>query len=137
MSKPDIARTAYTIERFLNALRMSDGPERTRIEVGIVRWLASTVRGKEDCVVFSKSVIDCFNRGKNLKSYDVPEVSLEKAIWCDGTHISEIDREEYLGSGKLIKLGTGDLDLSMPEPALPSPVAFPLASDAEKDSVSS
>lgn len=137
MSKPDIERTAYTIECFLNALRMSDGPERTRIEVGIVRWLASTVRGKEDCVVFSKSVIDCFNRGKNLKSYDVPEVTLEKAVWCDGTHISEIDREQYLGSGKLIKLGTGDLDLSMPEPAAPAPVAFPLASEAETDSVSS
>jgi hypothetical protein len=137
MSKPDIERTAYTIECFLNALRMSDGPERTRIEVGIVRWLASTVRGKEDCVVFSKSVIDCFNRGKNLKSYDVPEVSLGKAIWCDGTRISEIDREEYLSSGKLIKLGMGDLDLTMPAPSAAPPVASTQASDGETDSASS
>ena len=133
MSKPDIERTAYTIECFLNALRMSDGPERTRIEVGIVRWLASTVRGKEDCVVFSKSVIDCFNRGKNLKSYDVPEVVLVKAIWCDGTSISEIDREEYLSSGKLIKLGVGDLDLTMPEPSAPRPVALTAAADADAE----
>ena len=115
MSKPDIERTAYTIECFLNALRMNDCPERTRIEVGIVRWLASTVRGKDDCAVYSKSIIDCFNRGKNLKSYDVPEVKLEKAIWCDGTRISEIDREEYLSTGKLVKLGMDGLDLTMPD----------------------
>ncbi len=114
MSKPDLERTAYTIECFLNALRIKDGPERTKVEVGIVRWLASSVRGKEDSAVYSASVIDCFSRGRNLKSYTVPEVTLEKVIWCDGTHISEIDREVYLSNGKIIKLGMADLDLTMP-----------------------
>ncbi|MEI7429681.1 MAG: hypothetical protein WCL27_04430 [Betaproteobacteria bacterium] len=114
MSKPDLERTAYTIECFLNALRMNDGLARTKVEVGIVRWLASSVRAKEDSAVYSKSVIDCFSRGRNLKSYEVPEITLDKTVWTDGSQISEIDRDEYLSTGKIIKLGIEGLDLTMP-----------------------
>ena len=132
MSKPDLERTAYTVECFLNALRISDGPARTKIEVGIVRWLASPVRGRDDSAVYSKSIIDCFSHGKNLKSYDVPEVKLEKVIWCDGTHISEIDREEYLSTGKIVQLGQEGLDLSMP----PQPAAMPLVDNSKASEIS-
>jgi hypothetical protein len=114
VSKPDLERTAYTIECFLNALRMNDGLARTKVEVGIVRWLASSVRAKDDSAVYSKSVIDCFSRGRNLKSYEIPEITLDKAVWTDGSQISEIDHDEYLSTGKIVKLGMEGLDLSMP-----------------------
>ena len=40
MNTNDLQRTAYTVECFLNALRLEDGPERTPLEETLVRWLA-------------------------------------------------------------------------------------------------
>ncbi len=38
MNAPELQRTAYTVECFLNALRLDDGPARTAIEEWLVRW---------------------------------------------------------------------------------------------------
>lgn len=37
MSPDELARTAYTVECFLNALRLEDGRARTEVEARLVR----------------------------------------------------------------------------------------------------
>ena len=68
MNAPELQRTAYTVECFLNALRLDDGPARTAIEEWLVRWLAGAAHKKGDCVIYRKSSIDCYSGGKVVKS---------------------------------------------------------------------
>ena len=39
MATPDLERTAFTVECFLNALSLDDGPARTAVEEQLVCWL--------------------------------------------------------------------------------------------------
>ncbi len=114
VNMPDLERTAYTVECFLNALRMNDGPARTAIEEWLVRWLTGTSHRKGDCVVYGKSMIDCYSGGNVVKSFSVPEVTQPRTIWCDGSKISVIDGEEFLSTGKLVMLGMAGLVLTLP-----------------------
>lgn len=114
MSKPDLERTAYTIECFFNALGIADGPERIADEEWIVRWLASIIRRQNDCIVYSQLVIDCYSGGKVVKSYAVPETTLGATIWSDGERLSKIDGEVFFKTGKLVMLGLDGLSLDLP-----------------------
>jgi hypothetical protein len=111
---PDLERTAYSIECFLNALRINDGPERTSTEEWLVRWLTGSSHKQGDCVLYRKSRIECLSGGKVVKSFAVPEVKQSRTIWCDGNKLSVIDGEEFTGTGKLVMLGTAGLLLAMP-----------------------
>ena len=114
MSTPDLERTAYTVECFLNALRLEDGQARTAIEEWLVRWLAGPVRRKGDCVIYRKSSIDCYSSGKVAKSFAVPDVTQTRTIWCDGSKLSVIDGEEFVSKGTLVMLGAAGLMLTLP-----------------------
>ena len=114
MSVPDLERTAYTVECFLNALRLDDSHERTVTEEWLVRWLAGRGHKKGDCIIYSKSMIDCYSGGKVVRSFPVPQANQPRTIWCDGNKISVIDGEEYLSTGKLVMLGTAGLMLTLP-----------------------
>ena len=121
MSTPDLERTAYTVECFLNALRMNDGSPRTAIEEWLVRWLAGATHKRGDCAVYGKSMIDCYSGDKVVKSFAVPEVTQPRTIWCDGSKLSVIDGEEFLSTGKLVMLGMAGLVLTMPGMAMKRP----------------
>ena len=68
MSTNDLQRTAYTVECFLNALRLEDGPTRTQVEEPLVRWLADSARGKQDHLIYQEGRITCHAGGKDRKS---------------------------------------------------------------------
>ena len=73
MSTNDLQRTAYTVECFLNALRLEDSPARTQIEEPLVRWLADGARGKHDHLIYQE-VADmeaAIMEGSNLTGLDV------------------------------------------------------------------
>ena len=114
MRAPDLQRIAYTVECFLNALRLEDGAERTSIEEWLVRWLANPARRKADCVIYSKSRIDCYCGRKVEKSFAVPAATQPRTIWCDGNKLSVIDGEEFISKGALVMLGASGLMLTMP-----------------------
>ena len=114
MSKPDLARAAHTVECFMNALRIPDGPQRTAVEEMLTRWLGGPVRGKTDCVVYHAGRVDCYLGGKPMKHYDVPGVSELRTIWCDGTHIAVIDGEALRTTRMVVPLEDQSLDISMP-----------------------
>ena len=114
MSTPDLERTAYTVECFLNALRLEDGLARTSIEECSVRWLAGSVRRKSDCVIYRASTIGCYSGGRVEKSFAVPRVAQTQTLWCDGRSLSVVDGEEFLRQGALIMRGTSGLMLTMP-----------------------
>ena len=114
MSTTNLERTAYTVECFLNSLRLNDGPARTAIEEWLTRWLADGTRKSGDCAIYGKSTIDCYSDNKVVKSFAVPEVTQPRTIWCDGSKLSVIDGEEFLGTGKLVMLGVAGLVLTMP-----------------------
>ena len=49
-----------------------------------------------------------------VNSFAVPEVTQTRTLWCDGSKLSVIDGEEFMGSGKLVMLGVAGLVLTMP-----------------------
>ena len=59
MNTIDLQRTAYTVECFLNALRLEDGPERTQLEESLVRWLADGARSPRDHLIYQQNRISC------------------------------------------------------------------------------
>jgi len=114
VSRPDLERTAYTVECFLNALRLDDGPERTKVEAILTRWLAAPGHREDEFVIFSDGRIECRSRGKEYNTFKVPEARQDKTIWCDGTQIAIVDGAEFWSSGKLVMQGMDGLDLSLP-----------------------
>ena len=68
MSAPDLARAACTVECFLNAMRMEDGPERTALEEKLVRWLTRNGHQKGDCLTLSAGKRSYFHIHFILKS---------------------------------------------------------------------
>ena len=116
MAPDELARTAYTAECFLNALRLEDGRERTEIEEKLVKWLIA-MENKSGYAVFSDGNIFC-HTGKEgsraIKSIPVPAASRQHALWCNHKKLSEIDAHSYAGNGKLVMLGTAALLMTLP-----------------------
>lgn len=119
MTRPDLERTAYTVECFFNALRLNDGAERTHVETILTRWLAGPAHREDEFLIYSNSKIECRSRGKEYNTYEVPKANQDKTIWCDGSSIAIIDGEEFRNNGKLVMLGIDGLDLSLPPAAAP------------------
>lgn len=114
MSAPDLARAACTVECFLNAMRMEDGPERTAIEEKLVRWLTRSGHQEGDCLVWNNTNIDCYSQNKVVDSFAVPMAAKpEKPLWSNGSQLSMIDGAKFMGGGTLAMLGVGGLLLSM------------------------
>ena len=63
MTPQDLQRTAYTVECFLNALRLEDGPDRTALEETLVRWLIDAARLKDDHLIYQQGAVSCYSRG--------------------------------------------------------------------------
>ena len=91
MNTNDLQRTAYTVECFLNALRLEDGPARTQVEEPLVRWLADSARGKQDHLIYQEGRITCHAGGKVVQSYDVPQARQIQTLWCNSAKLSAID----------------------------------------------
>lgn len=114
MSTNDLQRTAYTVECFLNALRLEDGPERTQLEETLVRWLADGARGKQDHLIYQEGRISCQAGGKTVQSFDLPQARQIQTLWCNGAKLSAIDGEAYSRGAQLVMLGTAGLFLTLP-----------------------
>ena len=114
MNTNDLQRTAYTVECFLNALRLEDGPERTPLEETLVRWLADAARGKQDHLIYQEGRITCHAGGKVVQSYDVPQARLIQTLWCNRAKLSAIDGAAYSRNAQLVMLGTAGLFLTLP-----------------------
>ena len=114
MTRPDLERTAFTVECFLNALRLNDGAERTHVEAILTRWLAGPAHREDEFLVYSNLKIECRSRGKEYNTFEVPQAELDKTVWCNGSQIEIIDGEEFRNNGKLVMLGIAGLDFSLP-----------------------
>ena len=114
MNTNDLQRTAYTVECFLNALRLEDGPARTQVEEPLVRWLAHSARGKQDHLIYQEGRIDCHAGGKVVQSYDVPQARQIQTLWCNSAKLSAIDSAAYSRNAQLVMLGTAGLFLTLP-----------------------
>ena len=114
MNTNDLQRTAYTVECFLNALRLEDGPARTQVEEPLVRWLADSARGKQDHLIYQEGRISCHAGGKVVQSYDVPQARQIQTLWCNGAKLSAIDSTAYSRNAQLVMLGTAGLFLTLP-----------------------
>lgn len=116
MAPAELARTAYTVECFLNALRLDDGRARTEVEERLVKWL-SRPNNKTGYAVYSDGNIFCHAGEEGSRAIDtipVPGASRQHAVWCNHKKLSEIDADSYAGSGKLVMLGTAALLLTLP-----------------------
>ena len=112
--KPDeLARTAYTVECFLNALRLDDGPQRTQLEAGLVQWLGED-KNRDGYLVFHQGNL-CQHRGRVVMHRQaLPQAKQPRTLWCDRKKLSIIDSQAYLSGGKLLMLGTAGLILTLP-----------------------
>ena len=99
MPTPDLQRTAYTVECFLNALRLEDGPSRTEIEEALVRWLMDGKRGKDDHLLYQDQTISCYSRQRVVQSMPVPMARQKQTIWCNADKLSSIDGAAFSSSG--------------------------------------
>src|SRR5690606_28204453 len=102
-----------TVECFLNAARVHDGPERTDVEEQVVLWL---VEGSGDrYVVFNEGHVFCHQgKGRPSRSFSLPVGERSRTVWTDGRKIQLLDARAYGTSGRLVMLGTGGLILTMP-----------------------
>ena len=114
MTPQDLQRTAYTVECFLNALRLEDGNDRTAIEEALVRWLMNDARHKDDHLLYQDRTIGCYSQQRATQSFAVPQAQQTQTLWCNIHKLSIIDRSAFADNGKLIMLGTGGLALTMP-----------------------
>ncbi len=113
MSPQELARTAHTVECFLNALRLEDGPERTQLEEWLVKWLATETASRPHAI-YTRSNIHCYAGDQLTKSFAVPQVKEEQTIWCDRKKLSLLDARAYARAGQLVMLGTAGLALGLP-----------------------
>jgi len=114
MGPQALERIAYTVECFLNALRLPDGRERTVVEEMLVRWLARDA-GKDGYVVYNLGNLFCHGAGGRLKkSLQLADAKEGRTLWCDGRRISLVETRAYEKGGKLAMLGTAGLILTMP-----------------------
>jgi len=113
VSPQEIQRAAHTVECFLNALRLEDGPDRTRVEESLVKWLTSDQASKPHAI-YTRSNIHCYDGDQLARSFSLPAVSEPLTIWCDRKKLSVIDNRAYVSSGKVVMLGTAGLMLALP-----------------------
>ncbi len=116
MAPDKLARIAYTVECFLNALRLDDGRGRTEIEERLVKWL-SRPENKAGYAVYCDGNIFCHTGKEGSRAIDtipVPAASRQQAVWCNHKKLSEINADSYAGTGKLVMLGTAALFLTLP-----------------------
>ena len=114
MIPQNLQRTAYTVECFLNALRLEDGPKRTEIEEALVRWLSDAARLKDDHLIYQHNSVSCYSRGQVVKSFALPQARQVQTLWCNSAKLSAIDGAAFSSSAKLVMLGSGGLMLAMP-----------------------
>ncbi len=114
MRPQDLQRTAHTVECFLNALRLEDGPARTELEETLLLWLVDAARLDEDHLIYEPCAISCFTRGHITAYYEVPLAQLEKTLWCSAKKLSEIDGPAFSQHAQLIMRGADGLVLSLP-----------------------
>ena len=114
MTTPDLQRTAYTVECFLNALRLEDSATRTALEESLVQWLAAPVRRKEDHLIYQANTISAYSQGRVLQQFAVALVRQTHTLWCNGAKISILDADAFARGGKLVMLGTTGLLMGMP-----------------------
>lgn len=110
----NLKRTAQTVERFLNALRLPDEPDRTEVEEALVRWLVDGARLQEDHLIYQQYTISCHSRGHITAYYDVLRADQAKTLWCDGRKLSAIDATAFNQNAQLVMLGTDGLDFTLP-----------------------
>jgi hypothetical protein len=114
MGPNDLQRTSYTVECFLNALRMNDGRDRTKVEEWLVRQMSSDAN-REGYAIYHRGNIYCHSRrGRVVQSLSLPEVTQSRTLWCNSKKLSAIDGSAYANNGALVMLGTTGLILSMP-----------------------
>lgn len=114
MSTRNLKRTAYTVECFLNALKLEDGPQRTRVEEPLVRWLSDGIRSKQDHLIYQDGRIDCYSGSRAVQSFEVPKAMQAQTLWCDGSKLSIIDATAFTQNARLVMLGTAGLQLHVP-----------------------
>ena len=114
MSTKDLQRTAYTVECFLNALRLEDGNDRTEVEEALVRWLLDGARHKDDHLIYQDQTVYCYSRGHVTQSFAMPLARQKQTLWCNANKLSSIDGAAFNDNGKLVMLGTAGLMLGMP-----------------------
>jgi hypothetical protein len=114
MKPQELQRTAYTVECFLNALRLDDCAVRTELEEALVRWLADDKRHKADHLIYRQGSIFCYNNGSVSKSYSVPLARQIQTLWCNAAKLSVIDGSAFAANGQLQMLGMAGLLLTMP-----------------------
>ena len=114
MTPQNLQRTAYTVECFLNALRLEDDNDRTEVEEALVRWLLDDTRHKDDHLIYQDQTIACYNRNHVTQRFAVPRARQKQTIWCNADKLSTIDGSAFRDQGKLVMLGTGGLLLGMP-----------------------
>ena len=111
---PNLQRTAQTVERFLNALRLADDSARTELEETLVRWLVDGARLQEDHLVYQQFAISCYSRGHMIEHYEVPWADQTRTLWCNARKLSAIDGPAFTLNAQLIMQGTGGLVLTLP-----------------------
>ncbi|MES2583139.1 MAG: hypothetical protein V4627_10515 [Pseudomonadota bacterium] len=114
MHPSDLQRTAHTVECFLNALRLPDGPLRTDLEETLVRWLVDPARLREDHLIYEPCAVSCYSRGHITAYYEVPLARQDKTLWCSAKKLSVIDGQAFNQNAQLRMRGTGGLVLTMP-----------------------
>ena len=114
MHPQDLQHTAHTVECFLNALRLEDGPARTELEETLVLWLVDAARLEDDHLVYEACAISCYSRGHVTAYYEVPLARQEMTLWCSAKKLSEIDGTAFSQHAQLVMRGTGRLVLSLP-----------------------
>ena len=116
MTTHHLERTAYTVECFLNALRLEDGSRRVSLEEELVRWFMERLRHKDDFILFQPSPpsITCYSEEKPVYAHPIPEAVQKRTLWSNGRQISIINGHAFSETGKLVMLGTAGLLLTMP-----------------------
>lgn len=120
MTPLELERTAATVERFLNALRLADGRERTQIESALVAWLLADTGRQGHYVIYQSGRIDCFsgqtggNAPRALQTFALPNVNEPGTLWCNSRKLSLIDGASWSASGNMQMLGTAGLLLTLP-----------------------
>jgi len=114
MGPQELERIAYSVECFLNALRVHDGRARTAVEERLVQWLARD-GGKGGYAVYNLGQVRCFTAdGKERLALPLPEVKDGRTLYCDERRISLLDTPAWEKGGKLAMLGAAGLIMTMP-----------------------
>jgi len=114
MNPGETEKIAYTVECFLNATRMPDGPERVKHEAWLVNWFL-VQSGRKVYAIFRKGQVSCHEPGGGVaNSFRLVGAKEVRLLWCDGRKISALDEAAYSRNGSLVRLGSAGLLLTLP-----------------------